>query len=417
MVILDLKKWKERKGVTNVDIIQTLIQKTSVIKDARLLPFSRPTIQGFGISGGFTFELQNLEGRPIDEFNKTAQDFLAALNQRPEIMTAYTTFNPGFPQYLLSVNVPKVKQAGLTVSGIMQGFFGGIYVSNYNQFGKQYRIMVQSDAEYRTSPETLNGIMVRTSNGNMAPVTEFINLTKVYGPERLTRFNMYLSISVNGNPNKGFGSGDAMKAISEVAAETLPAGFTYEYSGVSREEQKASSQTIYIFILSLLFVYFLLSALYESYFLPLAVLLSLPIGLAGIFIFDTIFGIDNNIYTQISMIMLIGLLAKNAILIVEYASTRREKGMSIIDSATDGAKVRLRPILMTSFAFIIGIMPLIFSTGAGASGNKSIGFSAVGGMFFGTLLGVLVIPSLFIIFQTLQEKLTKKKVVERNTND
>jgi len=420
MVIIDLKEWKERKGITNVDIIQTLIKKTAVIKDARLLPFSRPTIQGFGISGGFTFELQNIEGHTIEEFNMAAQDFLAALNKRPEIMSAYTTFNPNFPQYLLSVNVPKVKQAGLTVSGIMsamQGFFGGIYVSNYNQFGKQYRIMVQSEAEDRTSPETLNRIMVRTNNNEMAPITEFITLTRVYGPERLSRFNMYLSISVNGSPNKGYGSGDAMRAISEVAAETLPAGFGYEYSGVSREEQNASSQTIYIFILSLLFVYFLLSALYESYFLPLAVLLSLPIGLTGIFIFDTIFGIDNNIYTQISMIMLIGLLSKNAILIVEFAAARREKGMSIIDSATEGSKVRLRPILMTSLAFIIGIMPLMFSTGAGASGNKSIGFSAVGGMLFGTVLGVLVIPALFIIFQTIQEKFTKNKVVEQRSID
>jgi len=420
MVILDLKKWKERKGVTNVDIIQTLMQKTSVIKDARLLPFSRPTIQGFGISGGFTFELQNIEGHTIEEFNKAAQDFLTALNKRPEIMTAYTTFNPNFPQYLLSVNVPKVKQAGLTQSGIMsamQGFFGGIYVSNYNQFGKQYRIMVQSDAEYRTNPGTLNRIMVRTSDNNMAPITEFITLTRAYGPERLTRFNMYLSISVNGSPNKGYGSGDAMRAISEVAAQTLPQGFGFEYSGVSREEQNASSQTIYIFVLSLLFVYFLLSALYESYFLPLAVLFSLPIGLTGIFIFDTIFGIDNNIYTQISMIMLIGLLAKNAILIVEFASARRKKGMSILDSATEGSKVRLRPILMTSFAFIIGIMPLMFATGAGASGNKSIGFSAVGGMLFGTVLGVLVIPALFIIFQSIQEKFKKNKVVEQKSID
>jgi hydrophobic/amphiphilic exporter-1 (mainly G- bacteria), HAE1 family len=420
MVILDLKKWKERKGVTNVDILQTLMQKTSVIKDARILPFSRPTIQGFGISGGFTFELQNIEGRPIEEFNQAAQTFLSALNKRPEILTAYTTFNPNFPQYQLAVNVPKVKQAGLTVTGIMsamQGFFGGIYVSNYNQFGKQYRIMVQSDIEYRKNPETLNRIMVRTNNNTMAPITEFITLTKVYGPERLTRFNMYLSISVNGSPNKGYGSGDAMKAISEVAAQTLPKGFGFEYSGVSREEQNASSQTIYIFILSLLFVYFLLSALYESYFLPLAVLLSLPVGLTGIFIFDTIFGIDNNIYTQISLIMLIGLLSKNAILIVEFASTRRERGMSIFDAAAEGAKVRLRPILMTSIAFIIGIMPLTFSTGAGASGNKSIGFSAVGGMVFGTVLGVLVIPALFIIFQTIQEKLTKSKVVEQNSID
>jgi HAE1 family hydrophobic/amphiphilic exporter-1 len=420
MVILDLKKWTERKGITNVDIIRTLIQKTSVIKDAQLVPFSRPTLQGFGISGGFTFELQNIEGHTIEEFNKAAQDFLTALNKRPEILNAYTSFNPGFPQYLLSVNVPKVKQAGLTVSDIMsamQGFFGGIYVSNYNQFGKQYRIMVQSDIKYRTSPEALNSILVRTSDNKMAPITEFITLSKVYGPERLSRFNMYLSISVNGSPNKGYGSGDAMKAISEVAAQTLPRGFGFEYSGVSREEQNASSQTIYIFILSLLFVYFLLSALYESYFLPLAVLLSLPIGLTGIFIFDTIFKIDNNIYTQISMIMLIGLLSKNAILIVEFASTRREKGMSIIDSATEGAKVRLRPILMTSLAFIIGIMPLTFSTGAGAFGNKSIGFSAVGGMLFGTVLGVLVIPALFIIFQTFQEKFTHKAVLQKNIDE
>ncbi len=420
MIILDLKNWKDRKGITDVDIIKTLIQKTSVIKEAKLVPFSRPTIQGFGLSGGFTFELQNIEGHTIEEFNKVAQNFLEALNKRPEIMTSYTAFNPNFPQYLLSVNVPKVKQAGLTVSGIMsamQGFFGGIYVSNYNQFGKQYRIMVQSDVEYRTSPETLNRIMVRTNNNIMAPVTEFISLTKVYGPERLSRFNMYLSISVNGNPNKGYGSGDAMRAISEVAAQTLPAGYGFEYSGVSREEQNAGSQTIYIFILSLLFVFFLLSALYESYLLPLAVLLSLPIGLTGIFIFDTIFGIDNNIYTQISMIMLIGLLSKNAILIVEFASARRESGMSIIDSATEGAKVRLRPILMTSLAFIIGIMPLMFSTGAGASGNKSIGFSAVGGMLSGTVLGVLVIPALFIIFQTFQEKFTKNKIGEQKSNN
>ena len=419
MVILDLKKWDERKGVTNVDIIQTLMQKTSLIKDASIFPFSRPTIQGFGLSGGFTFELQNIEGHTIEEFSKATRDFLAELRKRPEIMSAYTAFSTDFPQYLLSVNVPKVKQAGLTVSGIMsamQGFFGGIYVSNFNQFGKQYRIMLQSGPEDRTSPETLNSVMVRTNNNTMAPITEFITLTRVFGPERLSRFNMYLSISVNGSPAKGYGSGDAMRAITEVA-ETLPQGYGFEFSGVSREEKDASSQTIYIFILSLLFVYFLLSALYESYFLPLAVLFSLPIGLTGIFIFDTIFGIDNNIYTQISMIMLIGLLSKNAILIVEFASARRKRGLSIIDSAAEGAKVRLRPILMTSLAFIIGIMPLIFSTGAGASGNKSIGFSSVGGMLFGTLLGILIIPALYIIFQTMQEKITKNKVVEQRSTD
>jgi len=415
MVILDLKRWKERKGVDNVQIIQMLMQKASVIKEANLMPFSRPTLQGFGISGGFTLELQNIEGHTIDEFNKVAQDFLSALRKRPEIQTAYTTFNPNFPQYMLTVNVPKVKQAGLTVSGIMsamQGYFGGIYVSNFNQFGKQYRIMVQSDASYRENPEGLNKVMVRTTGNSMAPITEFMTLKRVFGPERLTRFNLYTSISVNGGPNKGYGSGDAMIAIEEVAAQTLPAGFGYEYSGVSREEEASGAQTLYIFILSLLFVYFLLSALYESYLLPLAVLLSLPVGLAGIFIFAAIFGIDNNIYTQISLIMLIGLLSKNAILIVEFASTRREKGMSIIDAAAEGAKVRLRPILMTSVAFIIGVLPLVFSTGAGANGNRSIGFSAVGGMLFGTVLGVLIIPALFIIFQTLQEKFKKVKYIE-----
>jgi HAE1 family hydrophobic/amphiphilic exporter-1 len=415
MVILELKNWNERKGVSSVDIIQSIMQKSSGIRDARLMPFSRPTLQGFGISGGFTMELQNIEGHTIQEFNDVAQNFLATLNKRPEIQSAYTTFNPNFPQYLLTVNVPKVKQAGLTVTGIMsamQGYFGGIYTSNFNQFGKQYRIMVESDAEYRKNPESLNGIMVKTANNSMAPITEFINLQRVFGPERLTRFNLYTSISVNGSPNKGYGSGDAMRAIGEVASQTLPQGYGYEYSGVSREEESSGAQTFYIFMLSLLFVYFLLSALYESYLLPLAVLLSLPVGLAGIFIFAAVFGIDNNIYTQISLIMLIGLLSKNAILIVEFASARREKGMSVEDAAIEGAKVRLRPILMTSLAFIIGILPLVFSTGAGAQGNRSIGFSAVGGMLFGTLLGVLVIPSLFIIFQTFQERLGKRKIEE-----
>jgi hydrophobic/amphiphilic exporter-1 (mainly G- bacteria), HAE1 family len=349
-----------------------------------------------------------------------AQNFLAGLNQRPEIQSAYTTFNPNFPQYLLDVNVPKIKQAGLTVNGIMsamQGYFGGIYVSNFNQFGKQYRIMIQSDTQYRLNPESLNKIMVRTSSGRMAPITEFIELSRVFGPERLTRFNLYTSISVNGSPNKGYGSGDAMEAISQVAELTLPAGYGFEYSGVSREEEASGRQTLYIFILSLLFVYFLLSALYESYLLPLAVLLSLPFGLAGIYVFGTIFGIDNNIFTQISLIMLIGLLSKNAILIVEFASARRNKGMPISEAAAEGAKVRLRPILMTSLAFMIGVLPLVFSIGAGANGNRSIGFSAIGGMFFGTVLGVLVIPALFIIFQSIQEKIRPIKTIETTAID
>ena len=412
MVILELKKWDERKGVSNKDVIEKLIKKTSGIRNATIMPFSLPTIMGFGVSGGFSFELQDKGGHTIKEFYKVSQDFLAALNKRPEIQLAYTTFNPNFPQYLLSVNVSRIKEAGLNVSDIMyamQSYFGGLYVDNFNQFGKQYRIMIQADKVYRANEEGLNKVYVRTVNNKMAPITEFITLTKTYGPESISRFNLFTSMSVNGSPNKGFGSGEAMKAIQDVAAQTLPMGYGYEFSGISREEQSSGSQAVYVFILSLLFVYFLLSALYESYLLPFAVLLSLPVGLTGTFVFAKIFGIDNNIYMQISLIMLIGLLAKNAILIVEFASTRREHGMSIVKAATEGAKARLRPILMTSLAFIFGIMPLMLATGAGANGNKSIGTSAVGGMLFGTLFGVLVIPVLFIIFQTLQEKVSGKK--------
>jgi HAE1 family hydrophobic/amphiphilic exporter-1 len=385
--------------------------KTSGIKDATIMPASMPTIMGFGISGGFTFQLQDKGGHSINDFYKVSQDFLAELNKRPEIQRSFTTFNPNFPQYELQIDVPKAKQAGVTVSGIlsaMQGYFGGMYVSNFNQFGKQYRIMIQAQADSRKNLESMNKIMVRTGSNEMAPVTEFITLKKTYGPESVSRFNMFTSISVNGSPNKGYGSGDAMNAIKEVAEQTLPEGYGYEFSGQSREEQSSGSQVIYIFILSLLFVYLLLSALYESYLLPLPVLLSLPIGLFGIYVFAGIFNIENNIYTQISTIMLIGLLAKNAILIVEFAAARREQGLSVVEAAMEGAKARLRPILMTSLAFIFGIFPLMFSVGAGANGNKSIGFSAVGGMVFGTFLGILVIPVLYIIFQNIQERFRKK---------
>ena len=419
MVILELKKWDERKGVSNKDVIEKLIKKTSWIRDATIMPFSLPTIMGFGVSGGFSFELQDKGGHPTIEFYKVSQNFLAALNKHAEIQLAYTTFNPNFPQYLLSVNVSKIKEAGLNVSDIMyamQSYFGGLYVDNFNQFGKQYRIMIQSDAKYRANEEGLNKIYVRTGNNKMAPITEFITLTNTYGPESISRFNLFTSMSVNGSPNKGFGSGEAMKAIQDMATQTLPMGYGYEFSGISREEQSSGSQAVYVFILSLLFVYFLLSALYESYLLPFAVLLSLPVGLTGTYVFAKIFGIDNNIYTQISLIMLIGLLAKNAILIVEFASTRREHGMSIVKAATEGAKARLRPILMTSLAFIFGIMPLMLATGAGANGNRSIGTSAVGGMLFGTLFGVLVIPVLFIIFQTLQEKASGKNDSSDDSN-
>jgi HAE1 family hydrophobic/amphiphilic exporter-1 len=419
MVISRLEPWSERKRDVK-EIIGELFAKTGGIKGAKIIFFAPPTIQGFGTSGGFEFQLQDKTGGDINKFNTIGNEFLAALSKRPEIQYASTSFNPNFPQFQVDVNVATVKQAGLNVSdvlGVLQGYFGGVYASNFNKFGKQYRVMYQADAQYRANEQSLNGIYVRNANGNMAPITEFITLRKVYGPQAISRFNLFTSIAVTGNPKTGFSSGDALKAVQEEAEIHLPAGYGYEFSGLSREEMAGGSQTIYIFLLCVVFVYFLLCAQYESYILPLAVLVSLPIGLAGVFIFDKIFSVDNNIYTQITLIMLIGLLAKNAILIVEFAVDRRRKGMSIVDAAIEGATARLRPILMTSFAFILGLLPLMLSTGVGAAGNKSIGTGAVGGMLVGTIFGIFVIPALFIIFQSLQERISNKSPFDENVID
>jgi len=410
MVITRLKPWKERDRDVKA-IIGELFAKTAGIKGAKIIFFAPPTIQGFGTSGGFEFQLQDKTGGDINKFNEVGNGFLAALSQRPEIQYASTSFNPNFPQFQIEVNVAKIKQAGLTVTdvlGVLQGYYGGVYASNFNKFGKQFRVMYQADAKYRANEQSLNSIYVRNNKGGMAPVSEFISMTKVYGPQAISRFNLYTSIAVTGSPKPGFSSGDALKAVQEEAVKHLPAGYGYEFSGLSREEMAGGNQTIFIFLLCVVFVYFLLAAQYESYILPLAVLISLPIGLAGVFIFDKIFGVDNNIYTQITLIMLVGLLAKNAILIVEYAVDRRRKGMSIVDAAIEGATARLRPILMTSFAFILGLLPLMLSTGVGAAGNKSIGTGAVGGMLIGTIFGIFVIPALFIIFQSLQERVSSK---------
>ncbi len=411
LVILKLKPWKERagKGQDVTSIIGQLFAKTSGIREGRVIFFAPPVIQGFGISGGFEFQLQNKSGKDIASFSKVSNDFLAALNQRPEIQYASTSFDPNFPQYLIDVNVEKAKEAGFTVSdilGTMQGYYGGVYASNYNQFGKQYRVMYQAEPEYRANPEGLSNIYVRNLDGAMAPISGFITMERVYGPQSISRFNLYTSIGINGSPNAGFSSGDAINAIKEVAAETLPIGYGFEFSGMTREEISAGSQTLFIFILVILFVFLLLSAQYESYILPFAVLFSLPIGLAGTYIFAKIFGITSNIYLQITLIMLVGLLAKNAILIVEFSLDRRRQGMPIVKAALEGAQARFRPILMTSFAFIFGLIPLMLSSGAGAVGNRAIGTGAVGGMLIGTLFGVFVIPVLFIIFQGLQEKIS-----------
>jgi HAE1 family hydrophobic/amphiphilic exporter-1 len=418
MVVLRLKAWDERPGVSNNDVIQTLIKKTSKVRGADIRFLSLPTITGFGVSGGFTFDLQDKEGRDPGVFYKISQTFLAALNKRPEILYATTAYNPNNPQYLLDVNVAKCKDAGVLVTDIlsaMQVYYGSFYVSNFNEFGQQYQVILQADTAYRATPEGLDKIGVRTSSGIMAPINEFITLKRVYGPENITRFNLFSSISVTGSPKPGFTTGQSLIAIKEVAAQTLPVGYGYDYSGISREEENSGSQTLYIFILSLIFVYLLLSALYESYLLPFAVLLSLPVGLSGVFVFVKLFGLDYNIYVQISVIMLIGLLSKNAILIVTFSQERRQKGMSILDAAVEGAKVRLRPILMTSFAFIFGLMPLMFASGIGSNGNRSIGTGAIGGMLFGTILAVFVIPPLFVIFETLQEKF--KKIDENRSEE
>ncbi|MDQ6813853.1 MAG: efflux RND transporter permease subunit [Bacteroidota bacterium] len=414
MVIMRLKNWNERtnKGQDVQAVIGKMFAKTSNIRDAKIIFFAPPTIQGFGATGGFEFQLQDKSGGDIGKFSKVSNDFLAVLNQRPEIQFASTSFNPTFPQYQIKVNVARVKEAGLTVSdilGTMQGYYGGVYASNFNQFGKQYRVMYQAEPSFRANAESMNNVYVRNASGTMAPITEFVSLDRVYGPQAISRFNLFTSIGINGSPKPGFSSGDAIKAVREVAAQTLPAGYGYEFSGITREEISAGGQSLFIFMLVILFVYFLLSAQYESYILPFAVLFSLPIGLSGAFVFAWIFGVNNNIYLQITLIMLVGLLAKNAILIVEFAVERRRKGMPIVQAALEGAQARLRPILMTSFAFILGLVPLMISTGAGATGNRSIGTGAVGGMIIGTLFGEFVIPVLFIIFQSLQERISPLK--------
>lgn len=413
MVIMKLKNWEERKnkGQDVQTIIGQMFAKTSGIRDARIIFFAPPTIQGFGMSGGFSFELQDKSGKDIAIFSKIGNDFLAALNQRPEIQYATTSFNPNFPQYQVDVNVAKAKEAGLSVNDILstiQGYYGGVYASNFNQFGKQYRVMYQAEAPFRDNPESLNRIYVRNAKGVMAPITGFISLKRVYGPQSINRFNLFTSINITGAPNPGYSSGDAIRAIEEVAAQTLPVGYGYEFSGMTREELSAGGQTVFIFLLVLVFVFLLLAAQYESYILPFSVLLSLPVGLAGAFLFAKVFGVSNNIYLQITLIMLVGLLAKNAILIVEFALERRRQGMPLVEAALKGAEARLRPILMTSFAFIFGLVPLMLSTGAGATGNRSIGTGAVGGMLIGTIFGVFIIPVLFVIFQWLQERITGK---------
>lgn len=420
-LVLRLKPWSEREGAGQDAgaIVKWLSGKTNTIHGAEIIHFMRPTVSGFGFSDGFEFQLQDKTGGDINEFSALSDRLIKALNQRPEIRYASTSFDPNFPQFELNVNVPRAKEAGLAVSDVLsafQGYYGGVYASNFNQFGKQYRVLYQANPNFRASPEGLKNIFVRNANGEMAPISGFISLDRVYGPQALSRFNLFTAIRINGAPNEGFSSGNAIAAIEEVAQEILPPGYSYEFSGITREEISAGTQTLFIFLLVIVFIYFLLAAQYESYLLPLAVLFSLPIGLTGTFLFIYLFGIDNNIFVQITLIMLVGLLAKNAILIVEFAVERYRKGMEISQAALEGAKARFRPILMTSFAFTSGLLPLMFSTGVGANSNQSIGAGAVGGMLIGTVFGVMVIPVLYIIFQTLHEKIAGRPAIQESAS-
>lgn len=420
--IVKLKDWEERNSITEnstVVFANLYLQAQKAYKDAQILFFQPPMISGYGATNGFTLNLQDRTGGDLNKFQDVAKDFIAKLTQRPEIESAQTTFNTRFPEYLLDIDAAKCKRAGISPSDILatlQGYYGGLYSSNFNRFGKLYRVMIQSEQSERADYESLYKVKVRNSKGEMAPITEFITMTPSMGPDNITRFNLYTSIAINGNPASGYTSGEAIKAIEEVAAETLPVGYSYEFSGLTREEHRNSGSTTgMVFVLCFVFIYLLLSALYESYLLPLAVLLSIPFGLAGSFLFIQgmgglnnilpIFGTaQNNIYVQIALIMLIGLLAKNAILIVEFALDRRKMGMSISWAAVLGSGARLRPILMTSLAMIIGLLPLMFAFGVGANGNRSLGTTAIGGMLIGMICQIFVVPALFVIFQYLQEK-------------
>ncbi len=396
-------------------VLGMIYKQTASIKDAQILAFGPPMVPGFSVQNGITMTLQDKTGGDLNKFFNVAQDFLKELNKRPEVKQAMTTYNPNYPQYMVDVDVAKTKQAGISptvVLSTLQGYLGGMYASNFNAYGKLYRVMIQAAPNDRLRPEQLSNIYVRTASGQMSPVSEFCTLKRVYGPSNIARFNLYTAINVSVTPNTGYSSGQAMQAIAEVSKNTMPQGYGYEYSGLTRSEAESSNATAIVLVLCVIFVYLILSAQYESYVLPLSVILSIPFGLAGAFLFTMLFGHSNDIYMQISLIMLIGLLAKNAILIVQFALERRHTGMAIKYSAILGAAARLRPILMTSLAMVIGLLPLMFASGVGKNGNQTLGAAAVGGMLIGTLCQLFIVPALFVAFQWLQEKISPLKFEE-----
>lgn len=409
MCIVKLKDWDERPNKEDAvnAVIGQIYARTADIKDAQIFAVAPPMIMGYGTSTGFEMYLQDRKGGDMTEFFNLSQQFMGALNQRPEISMAYSTYNINYPQYIVDVDAAKCKRAGISpteVLSTLSGYYGGQYVSNFNRFSKVYRVMLQADPKYRLDTESLNNVFVRVQ-GEMAPISQFVTMNKVYGSEVLSRFNMYNSIAVNGTAADGYSSGDAIKAVEEVAAATLPKGYGYEFGGITREESETANTSTIIFGICIVLIYLILSALYESFLIPFAVILAVPCGLMGSFLFAKIMGLENNIYLQTGLIMLIGLLAKTAILLTEYAADRRANGMTLTQSAMAAAKARLRPILMTALTMIFGLLPMMFSTGVGANGNSSLGASAVGGMIIGTFALLFIVPALFIFFQHLQEKI------------
>eukprot|EP01090_Pellita_catalonica_P015413 TRINITY_DN417_c0_g3_i1.p1 TRINITY_DN417_c0_g3~~TRINITY_DN417_c0_g3_i1.p1 ORF type:complete len:474 (-),score=89.27 TRINITY_DN417_c0_g3_i1:53-1474(-) len=416
MGFIILEDWSERESDAESvkSIVGQLFGKAAMIPDANIIFFTPPSVPGFGSADGFEMRLLDRAAKPLTEMDATAKQFVGLLNQQPEIAFASNSFDTGFPQLELDINVERAKEAGVSTSAILsalQGYIGGNYAADFSRFGKQFRVFVQSLPEDRINEESLNSMFIKTPSGEMTPISQFVSLERVYGPQTVNRFNLFNSVTVNGGITPGFSTGDAITKINSLAENNLPEGYSVAYSGITREEIASSGQSTIIFMISILFVYFLLAAQYESYLLPLSVILSLPIGVAGAYYTTYLAGLENNIYFQIALIMLLGLLAKNAILIVEFAIQRRKQGNSLYDAAIEGAKVRLRPILMTSFAFILGLLPLVLAKGVGAEGNNSIGTGAAGGLLIGTLIGVFVIPVLFVIFQWLQEKVSSKPAV------
>ena len=409
MFNIRLKDWKEREGDGDDinSVMDEIYRRTADISGARIIVFTNGMIPGYGVGNGFEIHIQDQKGGKIEDLQQITNRVIAELGKRPEIARATTSFDTKYPQYLVEVDAATALRHGVEPADVLDalsGYVGGVYASNINRFSKLYRVVVQASPEFRLDTKALSNIFVRNNTGEMTPISQYLTLTRVYGAQSLSRFNLFSSIQVNGTPASGYSSGEAIDAVREVCAENLPAGYSYEFGGMSREEASSSSSTVFIFIVCVVFIYLILCALYESLFIPWAVLLSVPFGLAGSFLFARMFGLENNIYLQIGLLMLIGLLAKTAILMTEYASERRRSGMTIIQAVTSAAQARLRPILMTSLTMIFGMIPLAFSNGVGANGNISIGVGTAGGMLVGTIALLFIVPVLFIVFQTIEEK-------------